>query len=500
MLIRESHHNAIAVLQPVCRRLSGAALPALDRLIGAYTERGTTAVLIDLGQVNRINRAGLAALTELTSRWHGPGRHGMIDLGLCGLTRQDRELVRALGLDALLPTYRSVPAALATERFRRRALAGTRAILLSPRGRRQLGPLTARTPLPMLDIVGKPLVERATDHLLRFGVRDITLTPCPRGAAIPRHFRGRGDLSLFYAHGELDGPNGGARPCASSAETLSRLHRHHSSFEDDTIVMEIDAVGGIDLARMMDLHRASNALVTVACHGAPDAVGLHGHFRPGRDGRARSFVPRRRADCDNGPLASTGVYILSPESAEILGDPRGRDFAFNVLPRLMAAGHRIQIFDSSPPWFPLASAGCYFDLCTAILHGDVPQCRPAGVQTGERCWRHMSAEVADSAEVSGATYIGREAIVEGGAMLHGTTIVGDHCRVAGRSLLRNAIIWPETDVQDGAIVDTTIASGTWAINHRYATGAPRAILPLEHVVPLGQADMQGAFARSARIA
>lgn len=299
MIITRETENAIVVLRLKGATATSAILPTLTRMIEVEVAKGSAAVLIDLSSVDKLRRSGIGALLQLGASLHRDSDLGIgsLRLGICGVTTREFALMRSYGIDKVLPIFPTREDAFASPKFRRRSLAGTRAILLAGRQGAKLAPLTLDRPAMMLDVLGRPVADHVIDRIKGYGIRDVVMTVGHQAPRVIDHFKNRRDVSMFFSR-EGQYVEGIWRGMAlGTAETLARLQAMHGTFDDDVVVVESAGLADIDFFRMMTAHRKSGALLTVATN--PDAGAKAGGLEKIR--RAKQGIP-----------GNTGVYVISP--------------------------------------------------------------------------------------------------------------------------------------------------------------------------------------------
>ena len=83
--------------------------------------------------------------------------------------------------------------------------------------------------------------------------------------------------------------------------------------------------------------------------------------------------------------------------------------------------------------------------------------------------------------IVGPCYIGAGAVIETGAKIEGPSVILEGARVSQRALVRRSLLMPNTCVKPGTWVDDMIASGDWAVDHRFARGQNPSFAPIEGV-------------------
>ncbi|PYE85994.1 sugar phosphate nucleotidyltransferase [Pseudoroseicyclus aestuarii] len=463
-----------ALSQTLCvLRLTGASLTSTSaaRLGDACEEalsRGVEAAIVDLGGCAGTGYTGIAALMELYTTYSERMR-----LVFAGLEAEGRRALDRAGLTGILPLFDSAAQAAAAPEMQRHALSGTTAILLCAGRGKRMRPLSDETPKPMIDLLGRPMLERMLAHLAGFGIGDTIVNTAHRGDVIRTHFResGRCGPALFFAPEGRRMPDGRweSRPLGTGS-TLARLARDHAAFTGDVFVIAGDVLTDIDLADMARQHRASGADVTVA-------VAQRDQDMPAA---ARLLAAAGAAQ----PLAlavpqDVGVYLFKAEVLNALHDQAGRTIAGDLLPEILARGGRIRTYQAPFFWTSIDTGRDYYDAVAGSLRGQRDCVTPEGTEIRPGLWVMPGAQVSPQARIEGPCHIGEGAVIEAGAVIKGACAIGAHCIVEGRSVIDNSVIRPGTRVEAGAMVLEMIAGADWAVEHRFATGSQEEPLPLD---------------------
>lgn len=95
----------------------------------------------------------------------------------------------------------------------------------------------------MLDIAGKPCLERVIDHLQKFGISEIIIKVHHRSEEVMNYF---GDKVMFYYQKELKDEN----------ETLKDMA--HWLRDDYVLVVNGDTISNVDISKMIILAQGGN--------------------------------------------------------------------------------------------------------------------------------------------------------------------------------------------------------------------------------------------------
>jgi NDP-sugar pyrophosphorylase family protein len=205
-----------------------------------------------------------------------------------------------------------------------------RALVLAAGKGERLRPLTDDRPKPMIEIAGKPILRYNLELLANAGIHE---------AAVNLHYRPEsirerlGDecagVAITYVYEpELLGTAGAAR-------NVSAFLRG-----DDFAVVYGDNLSTIDLAKLIALHRRSDADVTLAVFHRQD-VGASGIVGLDDSARVTRFLEKPREDEIFSHWVNAGYLVAKPSVLDAIPAQGPSDFGRDVLPQLLARGARI---------------------------------------------------------------------------------------------------------------------------------------------------------------
>lgn len=211
-------------------------------------------------------------------------------------------------------------------------------VMAGGRGTR-LGPMTARTPKPMLPVAGRPILERIVLHLVGAGISRIAISVNHLREQIEHHFGdGRAlGCQITYLREDEDQPLG-------TAGSLSLLDEAGLAVEHPVIVMNGDLVTQFDVADLLAFHGDDDAPITVAArryrHDIPFGV-----LDLDADGEVTSIAEKPSAEW----WTSAGISVLDPSvAAEV---PRGRPYDLpQLLQDHLSRGGRVRVWSMEGDW------------------------------------------------------------------------------------------------------------------------------------------------------
>lgn len=202
-------------------------------------------------------------------------------------------------------------------------------VLCAGKGTR-LGALAEDLPKPLLDIGGRPILDRILANLARWGFREVVLNLHHRGDRI-RAFVGDGSRwgvrITCVDEPQLAGTAGSVRDAAALLDGPEPVLVHYG-----------DVVTDQDLGELVRAHQAAEALATLLLHrrpGSNSVVVVDGRWRILRLLERPSEEERRGVDS---PWVNSGVYLLDPAVLRELPGPGPLDFPRDVFPGLIARG------------------------------------------------------------------------------------------------------------------------------------------------------------------
>jgi histidinol-phosphate phosphatase family protein len=200
-----------------------------------------------------------------------------------------------------------------------------KALILAAGVGSRLRPVTDSTPKCLVPVAGRPILDYWLEKLARAGVHDALLNTHVFPDQVRSYLddvRRCGLVRVTEFHEPV---------LLGSAGTLA-ANPSFADDADDVIVIYPDNLSTVDLGAMLAFHRSHSDPFTMLLFRAPNPRAC-GIAELDRAGRIISFVekpPEPRSD-----LANAGVYILSAEAYREAAAIRGRDIAFDVLPRFV---------------------------------------------------------------------------------------------------------------------------------------------------------------------
>src|SRR5829696_6639517 len=228
------------------------------------------------------------------------------------------------------------------------------------------------------------------------------------------------------------------------------------------VVVNGDVLTGMDLAKAIEVHKATNALATVTLTSVEDPT-AYGLVEVDHEMLVRRFIEKPAADEVTTNLVNAGVYVLEPEVLEMI--PAGREVSIEreIFPELQESG-RMRAHITSSYWRDIGTPRSYLAASQDVLSGAV------GLREGfEYLDIHPSTEcgknvrmlppvsidegctVSHLATIGGRSSLGRGCVVGEGAVVEGSILL-DGAEVEAGAVVRGSIVGPRARVGNNAIV------------------------------------------------
>ncbi|MFN5905948.1 MAG: sugar phosphate nucleotidyltransferase, partial [Planctomyces sp.] len=199
----------------------------------------------------------------------------------------------------------------------------------------RLRPLTDDTPKPMLQVGGRPLMERTIEGLQRAGISRINVTTHYMPEKIIQHFGQGQKFGVDLNYVSEDQPLG----TAGALRLISEV-------DEPLLVMNGDILTNVDYRAMMKFHREHQSQLTVALRQYEMQV-PYGVVEA-KDGMVSELREKPRITF----LVNAGIYLLEPTVLKHIPDA-GRYDMTDLINRLLAQGERVVGFPVMEYWLDI---------------------------------------------------------------------------------------------------------------------------------------------------
>ena len=210
-----------------------------------------------------------------------------------------------------------------------------------------------------------------------------------------------------------------------------------------------DVLSGMDLKRLIDRHRETDALATITLTSVEDPT-AYGLVEVDHDMLVHRFIEKPAADEVTTNLVNAGIYVLEPEVLEMI--PRGQEVSIEreIFPELQATG-RLRAYVSSSYWRDIGTPRSYLMASHDVLSGAV------GNREGfDYLDVDASVRIGKNVKLLPPVSVASECEIDNGAAIGGRSALASGCRVGEGAIVEGSILLEGAEVEAGAVVRGSI--------------------------------------------
>ncbi len=210
-----------------------------------------------------------------------------------------------------------------------------------------------------------------------------------------------------------------------------------------------DVLSGMDLKRLIDRHRETDALATITLTSVEDPT-AYGLVEVDHDMLVHRFIEKPAADEVTTNLVNAGIYVLEPEVLEMI--PRGQEVSIEreIFPELQATG-RLRAYVSSSYWRDIGTPRSYLMASHDVLSGAV-----GNREEFEYLDVDASVRIGKNVKLLPPVSVASECEIDNGATIGGRSALASGCRVGEGAIVEGSILLEGAEVEAGAVVRGSI--------------------------------------------
>jgi mannose-1-phosphate guanylyltransferase/mannose-1-phosphate guanylyltransferase/phosphomannomutase len=315
----------------------------------------------------------------------------------------------------------------------------------------RLRPITYELPKPLVPVLGEPVMGHILRLLARHGFTDVVCNLHYYPDMVRERFGDGSEhgVKLTYEYEEeLLGTAGGVRNV-------------RDFFGGDTfLVISGDALTDIDLTRLWERHKEAGGIATLSLKRVADPSQL-GVVIVADDGRIRGFQEKPDPAEALSDLGNCGIYVFEPEIFDYFPDTDFVDWAQDVFPALLDQdvpfyGHEIAEY-----WNDIGNLQEFrqgnFDALSGEVRVEVSGVPLKGDDGKGGVYVAESSALEGQVLIEPPVYIGENCSIASGVRLTGPIVIGDRCQLGAGATVRDAVLWPGTEVAPNTMVIGAIA-------------------------------------------
>jgi mannose-1-phosphate guanylyltransferase len=305
-------------------------------------------------------------------------------------------------------------------------------ILAGGKGTR-LRPLTVYTPKPIVPFLNRPFLLYQIEILQRAGIENITLSLSYQPDKIEQALGDGSEYGVNLRFITEPSPmgTGGAYKFAAA------------DIRETTVVFNGDILTDLDIAGVVEFHKSKKAAATLvlAPVANPSAYGL---VETDPDGKVRRFREKPKAEEIGGLASNTinaGIYILEPEVLDLIPAGENHSFEYNVFPDLLSRQKAFYAYIlKANYWRDIGNPESYLDGHLDFLSGKIK---------GFEIERSVKAEISHTALVDKNSFVDQDCIIKPGARII-NSVLGRGVLVEEKAVIENSVVWSHTRISSNA--------------------------------------------------
>lgn len=319
----------------------------------------------------------------------------------------------------------------------------------------RLRPLTLTRPKPMVEILGRPVIDFVKDAMQDASIDTVVVTTGYRGEQLEHHVASWtvGDHPLQAWVNQESTPMG-------TAGSVRLLSEH---LTDTFVVGSGDSVASFDIGALIDSHRQSGARVTMALWEVEDPtefgiVGLSATHHGELDGQLREgyickFKEKPTAEEAFSNVINAGLYIIEPEVLALVPEGEKFDFSKQLFPMVLEKGWPMYAKTIDGVWFDVGHPSELIRAQHTLIEqrASLPFPLPEGDFSENSfiaCSAKMNGEI-EGTVVSSSSHIEYGSVLKDVLVMSGS-IVGKDCR------LTNSVLGERVKIGAGCSLENVI--------------------------------------------
>jgi mannose-1-phosphate guanylyltransferase len=338
----------------------------------------------------------------------------------------------------------------------------------------RLRPLTLTRPKPMVEVLGRPVIDFVKDAMVDAGISEIIVTTGYRGEQLESHVASWKEDTIGSLQASV---NQEATPMG----TAGSVGLLRGKIEATCVVGSGDSVASFDIKRLLQQHRDNGAKVTMALWEVDNPsefgiVGLSTSKEGDVDGSLRSGFIRRFKEKPApheafSNVINAGLYIIEPEVIDLIPEGEKFDFSKQLFPLVLEMGWPMYAETINGVWFDVGHPKELLRAQETLLkqYDTLPFLLPEGSWVGDDGFEFAGATVdgvttssviSESCTIETSATVTSSLLMKGCHIGEGATIVdsilGQHVRVESGASITNCVVGDGQIISTGDSVDSVL--------------------------------------------
>src|SRR3989454_6928663 len=317
--------------------------------------------------------------------------------------------------------------------------ASMKAVVMAGGEGSRLRPLTIRRPKPMVPIAGKPVMEHILNLLKRHGITEVIVTVQYLASNIEDYFGNGSQFGMRITYSREDVPLGTAGSVKNAEEQLT----------EPFLVISGDALTDYNLKDIIDYHQEKKALATLTLAHVHNPL-EYGVIITNEEGHITQFLEKPSWGEVFSDTINTGIYVLDPKIFSYFEKNKPFDFSQELFPMMLKNGDPLYGYIAEKGyWCDVGNLPEYMRANADVLQGRV-EAEISAKKIGGHIWCEEGVEIANDAQLIGPIYLAHDCKIKAGAIIHGPSTIGHYTIIDERAQVDRSIVWNNSYIGERA--------------------------------------------------
>jgi len=310
----------------------------------------------------------------------------------------------------------------------------------------RLRPLSINIPKPMVPVGNLSMMEHVVSLLTKHGITDVTSLLYFQPDAIKEHFNDGSAFGVTMKYFQPDEDYG----------TAGAVRYALGDTREPVLVISGDLITDFNLTEALEWHRKkkSEATILLTRTEIPLAYGI---VITDSDGRIVRFLEKPSWGETFSDTVNTGIYILEPSAVELIPKRKQYDFSRNLYPLMLSRqmGLYGKIMDGY--WRDIGNVDQYRHVHYDLFTGNLKLGLKAMKTTYHNgvVYKGANVRIEDDVECTATVILGDDVVLEPGARLHDCA-VGRRSHIGHGAQLKESIIWSDVSIGANSVLTSTV--------------------------------------------
>jgi len=298
-------------------------------------------------------------------------------------------------------------------------------------------------------------MEHILNLLKRHGITEVVVTVQYLASNIEDYFGNGSQLGMRITYSREDIPLGTAGSVKNAEDQLT----------EPFLVISGDALTDYDLTALIAYHREKQSMATLMLAHVPNPL-EYGVIITNEDGHIAQFLEKPSWGEVFSDTINTGIYVIDPKVFTYFEKNKPFDFSQELFPMMLRNGDPIYGYIAeSGYWCDVGNLAEYMRANADVLQRRVEAEIPAK-NVGGNIWCEAGVEIAEDAQLYGPIYLAHDCKIKAGAIIHGPSTIGHYTIVDERAQIDRSIVWNNSYIGERAELRGALVGSSTSIKSK----------------------------------